>query len=46
KGTLVAGKAMYLTVAADHRWIDWDDVGRFALRVKQLLETPELLGEY
>ncbi|AAZ43693.1 2-oxo acid dehydrogenase subunit E2 [Mycoplasmopsis synoviae] len=46
KGTLVAGKAMYLTVAADHRWIDGADVGRFASRVKQLLESPELLGVY
>lgn len=46
KGQVVAGKAMYLTVAADHRWIDGATIGRFASRIGQLLENPEILGVY
>ncbi|WP_041594047.1 2-oxo acid dehydrogenase subunit E2 [Mycoplasma crocodyli] len=45
-GAVVPGKVMYITVAADHRWIDGAEVGRFASRVKELLETPEVLGVY
>ncbi|WP_371246298.1 2-oxo acid dehydrogenase subunit E2 [Mycoplasmopsis agassizii] len=43
---LVAGKAMYLTTAADHRWIDGSTIGRFTTRVANLLEKPSLLGVY
>lgn len=43
-GQIVAGKAMHLTVAADHRWIDGATIGRFASRVKELLEKPQILG--
>lgn len=46
KGQVVAGKAMYLTVAADHRWIDGATIGKFASRIAQLLENPEILGVY
>lgn len=45
-GQIVPGKVMYVTVAADHRWIDGAEVGRFASRVKELLEKPEVLGVY
>ncbi|WP_434336969.1 2-oxo acid dehydrogenase subunit E2 [Mesomycoplasma conjunctivae] len=43
-GQIVPGKIMHLTVAADHRWIDGATIGRFAARVKELLEKPEVLG--
>ncbi|MGZ9414156.1 2-oxo acid dehydrogenase subunit E2 [Mycoplasma sp. 5370] len=43
-GAIVPGKIMNLTVSADHRWIDGATVGRFASRVKELLEKPEILG--
>ncbi|MBG0730943.1 2-oxo acid dehydrogenase subunit E2 [Mycoplasma sp. 'Moose RK'] len=43
-GQVVAAKIMHLTVAADHRWIDGATIGRFAARVKELLEKPEILG--
>lgn len=39
----VERKVMYLTVAADHRWIDGGDIGRFAGKVKQYLENFTLL---
>lgn len=39
----VERKVMYLTVAADHRWIDGGDIGRFASKVKQYLENFTLL---
>ncbi|UUM20153.1 2-oxo acid dehydrogenase subunit E2 [Mycoplasma sp. 1578d] len=45
-GAIVPGKVMYITVAADHRWIDGAEIGRFASRVKELLEKPEVLGVY
>ncbi|WP_129725165.1 2-oxo acid dehydrogenase subunit E2 [Mycoplasmopsis citelli] len=45
-GAVVPGKVMYITVAADHRWIDGAEIGRFASRVKELLEKPEVLGVY
>ncbi|TNK81742.1 dihydrolipoamide acetyltransferase [Mycoplasmopsis pullorum] len=45
-GAVVPGKVMYLTVAGDHRWIDGAEIGRFASRVKELLENPEVLGVY
>ncbi|EGV00304.1 2-oxo acid dehydrogenase subunit E2 [Mycoplasmopsis columbina] len=38
-------KMMYLSIAADHRWVDGADMGRFNGRVKELLEMPEVLGE-
>ena len=41
---LVNQKLMYLTTAADHRWIDGGDIGRFNLRIKFFLESPELLS--
>ncbi len=41
---LVNQKLMYLTTAADHRWIDGGDIGRFNLKVKFFLESPELLS--
>ncbi|WP_435130229.1 2-oxo acid dehydrogenase subunit E2 [Mycoplasma sp. 6243] len=43
-GQIVPGKVMNFTVAADHRWIDGAAAGRFAARVKELLEKPEILG--
>jgi len=43
---LVNKKLMYITVAADHRWIDGADIGRFLWRAKELLETPEKLILY
>lgn len=43
-GQIVPGKVMNLTVSADHRWIDGATVGRFLLRIKELLEKPEILG--
>ncbi|VEU75934.1 2-oxo acid dehydrogenase subunit E2 [Mycoplasmopsis columboralis] len=45
-GAVVPGKVMYITVAGDHRWIDGAEIGRFASRVKELLEKPEVLGVY
>lgn len=39
----VERKVMYLTIAADHRWIDGGDIGRFAGKVKQYLENFTLL---
>lgn len=39
-------KIMYLTTAADHRWVDGAEVGRFTSRIKQLLENPDLLSVY
>ena len=41
---LVNQKLMYLTTAADHRWIDGGDIGRFNLKIKLFLESPELLS--
>lgn len=38
-------KSMYLSVAADHRWVDGGDIGRFNARIVELLEQPEKLGE-
>lgn len=45
-GQIVPGKVMHLTVAADHRWVDGATIGRFAGRVKELLEKPEVLGVF
>lgn len=42
-GTVVEGHFLYLTVAADHQWVDGADIGRFSLSVKKLLENPALL---
>ena len=43
---LVPGKVMHLTVAADHRWIDGAEIGRFMQKIKFLLENPGVLGLY
>ena len=43
KGSFYNGKVMHLTTAADHRWVDGGDIGRFNMRVKELLEKPSLL---
>ena len=43
-GNFVAGKAINLTCSADHRWIDGGMIGRFLLRVKEILENPILMG--
>jgi len=40
------GKVMHLTCAADHRWVDGAEVGRFLNKIKQLLENPFLLGVF
>lgn len=39
----VERKVMYLTVAADHRWVDGGDIARFVGLVKQYLENFTLL---
>ncbi len=39
----VERKVMYLTIAADHRWVDGGDIGRFASKIKQYLENFTLL---
>lgn len=39
-------KIMYLTIAADHRWVDGAEMGRFTSRIKQLIENPSLLSVY
>ncbi|QJR44279.1 2-oxo acid dehydrogenase subunit E2 [Mycoplasma miroungirhinis] len=44
-GEIVDKKSVFLTVAADHRWVDGADIGRFNGRIIQLLEEPEKLGE-
>ncbi len=35
------GKVMNITTAADHRWVDGADIGRFLIKVKELLENPD-----
>lgn len=42
----VPQKIMYLTIAADHRWVDGAEMGRFTSRIKQLIENPSLLSVY
>jgi pyruvate dehydrogenase E2 component (dihydrolipoamide acetyltransferase) len=32
---------MNITTAADHRWVDGADIGRFLIKVKELLENPD-----
>lgn len=44
-GQFVAGKSMGLSIAADHRWVDGADMGRFVSRIIELLKEPEKLGE-
>ncbi|WP_029513232.1 2-oxo acid dehydrogenase subunit E2 [Mycoplasmopsis primatum] len=39
-------KIMYLSIAADHQWVDGADMARFQGRVKELIESPEQLGEF
>ncbi|NQZ65945.1 MAG: 2-oxo acid dehydrogenase subunit E2 [Mycoplasmatales bacterium] len=43
-GNFYNGKVMNLTTAADHRWVDGADIGRFNMRVKELLENPAMMG--
>ncbi|OYD26795.1 dihydrolipoamide acetyltransferase [Mycoplasma testudineum] len=45
-GEVKPGKVMYLTTAADHRWVDGSTIGRFTTRVTKLLENPALLGAF
>lgn len=40
---IVERKTMFLTIAADHRWLDGGDIARFANQVKQYLENFTLL---
>ena len=40
---MVERKVMYLTIAADHRWVDGGDIARFANQIKQYLENITLL---
>lgn len=40
---MVERKVMYLTVAADHRWVDGGDIARFLSLVKEYLENITLL---
>ena len=42
-GNFYNGKVMYLSLAADHQWVDGADIGRFITRIKELLENPILL---
>ncbi|TQC51532.1 dihydrolipoamide acetyltransferase [Mycoplasmopsis mucosicanis] len=44
-GSFSPSKQLYLTIAADHRWVDGADMARLNNRVFELLEKPELLGE-
>ncbi|WP_429982541.1 2-oxo acid dehydrogenase subunit E2 [Mycoplasmopsis bovis] len=37
---------MYLSIAADHQWVDCADMARFQGRIKELIENPEQLGEF
>ncbi|CAC13935.1 DIHYDROLIPOAMIDE ACETYLTRANSFERASE COMPONENT OF PYRUVATE DEHYDROGENASE COMPLEX [Mycoplasmopsis pulmonis] len=45
-GAAVPGKVMWITIAADHRWIDGATMGKFISKVKSLLEQPEILGVF
>lgn len=40
---VVEAKTMFLTIAADHRWVDGGDIARFANQVKHFLENISLL---
>jgi 2-oxoglutarate dehydrogenase E2 component (dihydrolipoamide succinyltransferase) len=43
KGQIVARPMMYLALSYDHRIIDGRESVGFLVRVKELLENPELL---
>ncbi len=43
KGEITARSMMYVSLTFDHRLIDGDVAARFMARVKQLLESPNLL---
>lgn len=45
EGNIVPSKIMNISIAADHRWVDGADMGRFTGRIIELLENPESLGE-
>ncbi|MCS4536572.1 MULTISPECIES: 2-oxo acid dehydrogenase subunit E2 [unclassified Mycoplasma] len=44
-GSFAPSKQIYLSVAADHRWVDGADMARLNNRIIELLQKPELLGE-
>ena len=44
-GQFINGKVMHLTLAADHRWVDGADMGRFLQVVKTKLENPIAMFE-
>lgn len=44
EGGFAEAKILPITLAADHRWVDGADIGRFGQRVIRYLENPELLG--
>lgn len=43
-GSFYSGKVMYMTIAADHKWIDGAEIGNFGTKIKEILENPILLG--
>jgi pyruvate dehydrogenase E2 component (dihydrolipoamide acetyltransferase) len=43
-GTMRAGKVMTVTLSADHRIVDGLLAAKFLNRLKQMLESPALLG--
>ena len=44
-GQFINGKIMHITLAADHRWVDGADMGRFLQVVKNKLENPIAMFE-
>ncbi|WHL49090.1 2-oxo acid dehydrogenase subunit E2 [Mycoplasmopsis bovis] len=46
EGAVENRKVMYLSIAADHQWVDGADMARFQGRIKELIENPEQLGEF
>ena len=42
-GEIKVGHVLPLSIAVDHRIIDGADAGRFLMRVKELLQNPELM---
>jgi pyruvate dehydrogenase E2 component (dihydrolipoamide acetyltransferase) len=43
-GQLAVGKVMTMTLSADHRVVDGAMVAKFAARIKEILEKPDVLG--
>ncbi|MBZ4212585.1 2-oxo acid dehydrogenase subunit E2 [Mycoplasma sp. U97] len=46
EGQVKPSKVMFMSIAADHQWVDGADMARFQGRVIKLLESPEVLGEF